>query len=394
MKLYYSLIFILLLLLSCSSKKEQEITPWGTPVGDSVDGVEDSTSSSGFSFDDIVSNGEMIMLTINGPQTYYDYHNHGMGLQYLLLTKFAREIGVSVRVEECKDTLEMIQKLEKGEGDVIAYPLSKKTKARIRFCGAYDGDNQWAVQSENKSLADTLNHWFKPQYIAEMKEEEDFLLSTRSITRHVYAPMLNAGKGIISRYDRYFQMYAPVARMDWRLMAAQAYQESTFDPNAHSWAGAMGLMQIMPGTASHLGLPMSEIHNPESNIAAAAKYMAELQGHFNDVPDPGQRIFYALASYNGGYFHVRDAMSLARKYGGNPYNWGDVSDYLLKLQMPAFYNDPVVKHGYMRGTETVDYVKRIRARWSQYRGVAGGGSFGGSYHGTPTRSKRKYHYKV
>lgn len=62
------------------------------------------------------------MLTVNGPTTYYDYHSHGMGLQYLLCEKFAQQIGVSLRVEECKDTAEMVRKLEKGEGDVIAVP--------------------------------------------------------------------------------------------------------------------------------------------------------------------------------------------------------------------------------------------------------------------------------
>lgn len=395
MKVYLSILFALILLLSCSSKKEPEVTPWGTTIGE--DESTDSTASrpqSGLSLDDILTNGEMIMLTINGPSTYYDYHNHGMGLQYLLLNKFAKEIGVAVRVEECKDTAEMIRKLEKGEGDVIAYPLSKKEKGDLLFCGPSMVGGQWAVVKGNESLADTLNHWFRPQLIAETKEEEDFMLSTRSITRHVYAPMLNAGKGIISRYDRVFQSYAPAARMDWRLLAAQAYQESTFDPNARSWAGALGLMQIMPSTASHLGLPMSQIHNPESNVAAAAKYMAELQGKFSDIPDPSQRILFALASYNGGFHHIRDAMSLTKKYGGNQYNWRDVSEYVLKLSTPAYYNDPVVKYGYMRGSESVDYVSRIRSRWSQYRGVAGGGSFGGTFHGMPSAAKHKNKYHL
>lgn len=87
--------------------------------------------------------------------------------------------------------------------------------------------------------------------------------------------MLDKGKGIISKYDSYFKMYSGVAIMDWRLMAAQCYQESCFDPDAQSWAGACGLMQIMPSTAAHLGLPMEMIHKPEENIAAAAKYLRE-----------------------------------------------------------------------------------------------------------------------
>ena len=471
-KLYLYALYSLFLLASCADKKpQQELTPWGTPVGEveAMDGSEeDGTAEStedgdagnqaqqrGLSLSDIQDNGELIMLTVNGPTTYYDYHNHGMGLQYLLCEKFAQQIGVSLRVEECKDTTEMIQKLQKGEGDIIAVPLPRhilkggktspgktspgkssagktspgkssagktspgKTSdgktlpdgnhaADLQFCGVTpdNGKTQWAVIGGNKSLADTLNGWFKPKLIAEVKKEESFLLSTASIRRHVYSPFLNRSKGVISRYDHLFMRYSGTARMDWRLMAAQCYQESCFDPNAKSWAGACGLMQIMPSTAAHLGLPMSAIHDAEANVAAAARYMAELQGHFSDVGDPAQRALFALAAYNGGFHHIRDAMALTRKHGGNPQNWGHVREYVLRLTQPAYYGDPVVKYGYMRGTETADYVDRIRARWSEYCGGASfhesyrGGSRGpgigrgtDSFNGAPVKSKRNYQRK-
>ena len=416
-KLYLYAFYALILLGSCEEKKpQQELTPWGTPIGE-VEGMSDgkeegaeeaankNTRQKGFSLEDIQENGELIMLTVNGPTTYYDYHNHGMGLQYLLCEKFAQQIGVSLRVEECKDTTEMIQKLTKGEGDIIAVPLSRKqTKGDLLFCGVTPDSTrtQWAVVGGNKSLADTLNGWFKPKMIAETKKEENWLLSSASVTRHVYSPFLNRSKGVISRYDHLFQRYSGTARMDWRLMAAQCYQESCFDPNAKSWAGACGLMQIMPSTADHLGLPMSAIHDAESNVAAAAKYMAELQGHFSDIGDPTQRVLFALAAYNGGFHHIRDAMNLTRKHGGNPYNWGHVREYVLRLAQPAYYRDPVVKYGFMRGTETADYVDRIRARWSEYCGGASfhdsyrGGSRGiggGAFHGAPMKSKRNYQRK-
>ena len=120
-KLYLYAFYALILLGSCEEKKpQQELTPWGTPIGEvegMSDGEEEGADESanknkrqkGFSLEDIQENGELIMLTVNGPTTYYDYHNHGMGLQYLLCEKFAQQIGVSLRVEECKDTTEMIQ---------------------------------------------------------------------------------------------------------------------------------------------------------------------------------------------------------------------------------------------------------------------------------------------
>ena len=339
---------ILVFLSACQQQpKKPETTPWGTTIGEDSLPKENSLS-----LDDIQTNGELIMLTISGPETYYDYHGHGMGTQYLLCQKFADKLGVSLRVEVCKDTTELVQRIQ----------------------------------------AQALNSWFRPDMIDKIKREEQFLLSTASITRHVYAPMLNRAGGIISRYDHLFQQYAPLARWDWRLLAAQCYQESTFDPKAHSWAGACGLMQIMPSTADHVGLPRENLYDPEANIACAAKYIQELSGFFRDVP-ASERINFVLASYNGGHFHVRDAMALARRDGRDPRRWGDVEAYILKLSSPAYYTSPVVKHGYMRGAETVNYVRRIRERWNQYRGVAKGG-FSSGFSTVPERAKRRYKWHL
>ena len=390
-KLLASVLFLLtILFFSCADKKKTQVTPWGTPMG-----ADSIPSAQTYRLDDIVSNGELIMLTLSGPDTYYDYHGHGMGLQYLLCEKFAQMIGVSLRVDVCKDTLELERKLRKGEADIAALQFDRPLRGlRFTKVKADQAKMGWAVMADNAELADSLDRWFNPQMVKNIRNEEAFLLSSRSISRHVYSPMLNRSGGVISHYDRYFQMYAPMARIDWRLMAAQCYQESCFDPNAKSWAGACGLMQIMPVTADHLGLPRSEMFNPEQNIAASARYMQELGNHYRDVP-VSERVFYQLASYNGGFFHIRDAMALARKNGRNPYRWDDVAEYVLKLSDAAYYRDPVVKHGYMRGTETVGYVRRIRDRWMQYRGVARGGVVpGGGTVVAPQRASRNYKWHL
>ena len=394
MKLHIVSIFMLFLLIftgSCHEKKQVEMTPWGTPV--EKDLIPSQTSK--FSLDDIITNGEMIIATLSGPETYYDYHSHGMGLQYLLVEKYARKLGVSVRVDVCRDTAEVVRKIKAGDADIATLQLPDSVKGvdytNVKVDSTKHG---WAVNVDNKELAQSINSWFRKEMVGQIRREETFLLSTASVRRHVFSPMLNASKGIISRYDRYFMMFAPLARIDWRLMAAQCYQESTFDPNAKSWAGACGLMQIMPGTADHLGLSRESLYNPEENIAAAAKYMQELGGHFSDVPG-SERVWYQLASYNGGANHVRDAMALARKYGRDPHRWGDVSQFILRLSQPQYYTDPVVRSGYMRGAETVDYVTRIRDRWAQYRGAAGGGGIGSFGSSTiPQRARRGYRWHL
>lgn len=382
-------LLVFLSVVSCAEQQRSDVTPWGSALGqDTV------PSNSAFGLNDIINNGEIIMLTISGPETYYDYHGKGMGLQYLLCEQFAQALGVSLRVELCRDTTELITRIKNGDGDIVAFQLPQTLKG-VCFAGATQnsGKTGWAVQPDNKELADTLNRWFKPEMIAEITQRERFLLSTRSVTRRVYSPMLNRSQGIISRYDHYFQRYAPIARWDWRLMAAQCYQESTFDPMAQSWAGARGLMQIMPATATHLGLPLGSIHNPEDNIAAAAKYIKELNARFADVP-ASERVSYVLASYNGGHYHIRDAMALARKNGKDPNRWENVKEFVLKLGTPAYYRDKVVKYGYMRGSETVDYVEKINSRWAQYRGVARGGSGAFMSPSVPERAKRGNRWSI
>ncbi len=113
----------------------------------------------------------------------------------------------------------------------------------------------------------------------------------------------------------------------------------------------------------------SQIFEPEQNIAAAVRYLAELERSFSDIRERSERTKFVLAAYNGGHFHIRDAMALARKNGRSGTMWREVEPYVLGLSRPEYYNDPVVKNGYMRGSETVDYVRRIHDRWNGYRGI-------------------------
>ena len=376
MKLLSTLIFILILLCSCGQKKQETVvTPWGE-IADTIP-TDDS-----FDLDEIQRNGELIALTLTGPETYYDYRGKHLGAQYLLAQKFADKLGVSLRMEVCRDSVEMLQRLEDGEADLICYPMTKKGLG-------------WLVGDDKEDLEEELKAWYKPGMLAEVKKEEEFLLSNRAVRRRVFAPMLNRAGGVISHYDGFFQRYASTIRWDWRLLAAQCYQESTFDPKARSWAGACGLMQIMPGTADHLGLSRANIYDPEQSIAAAVRYLAELERNFSDIREHSERTKFVLAAYNGGHFHIRDAMALARKNGRNANSWREVESFVLGLSQPQYYNDPVVKNGYMRGSETVDYVRKIHERWNGYRGVKTVRAISGPQ-GIPQKAKheRKKKYQI
>lgn len=326
-----------------------------------------------YNLDKIQDCGELIISTLSGPDTYFDYNGVPMGMQYALAENFANSYGLRVRVETARDTAELYKLLAASQADIIALqlPLTYIRQKKLLAAGASNDSlhTSWAVRAEATDLAEALNDWYGQGVKLNAKERDQYAMPrTNAVRRKVQAPYISREKGIISTYDPYFKQAAHATGWDWRLIAAQCYQESAFDPNAVSWAGARGLMQIMPGTAEHLGLPASKVHSPAENIAAAARYIRELTELFGDIHDRAERQKFVLAAYNGGHGHIRDAMALARKHGKNPHSWQDVSFFVLNLSRPEYYRDPVVRHGYMIGSETAGYVQAIMDRWRMYGG--------------------------
>jgi membrane-bound lytic murein transglycosylase F len=159
---------------------------------------------------------------------------------------------------------------------------------------------------------------------------------------------------------------------DWRLLASLIYQESRFDPEVESWAGAYGLMQVMPLTGEKFGIDVKT--SPANNVRAGILYIKWLTSMFESkIPDEKERFKFILASYNAGPGHVLDAMKLAEKNGMDPLKWdGNVAVWLLKKSDPVYYNDKVVKNGYFRGTESVTYVSEVLERFDHYRNIISG----------------------
>jgi membrane-bound lytic murein transglycosylase F len=169
--------------------------------------------------------------------------------------------------------------------------------------------------------------------------------------------------GQLSPFDGLFRQYAAPHALDWRLLAAQCFQESRFDPRAHSWAGAVGLFQLMPATATELGVKRPE--DPRDSVRAGASYLARLSSRLDSRLDLQQRLRFALAAYNVGFGHLEDAQRLARERGLDATRWfGHVERAMLLLEQPAFYRR--ARHGYCRGSEPVKYVSEIQARYDGY----------------------------
>ena len=321
----------------------------------------------------IVNSGELIITTLNGPDTYFDYQGVKLGIQYALVEEFASYLGVRIRVELAIDTLDMFKKLESGEVDLIAcqIPLAtiKKHKGGQAGASYTQKRTSWAIRKEETDLAEELNTWYNQNIEFVVKQvQTQRMQSHRQIKHKAKAPFIDREKGIISIYDNLFKKAGQRLNWDWKLLAAQCYQESGFDPQAVSYRGAQGLMQIMPGTAQYLQIYENQIFEPAVNINGAVLYLLELKEKFRYIRNELEQIKFVLAAYNGGLGHIQDAQALAEKYGKDPTRWNEVSPFILKLSEPEFYQDERVKNGFMVGSETYNYVNDIIQRWQSYGG--------------------------
>ena len=167
----------------------------------------------------------------------------------------------------------------------------------------------------------------------------------------------------ISPYDSLIQVVANEYGLDWVMMTAVAAQESKFDPYSESWAGAVGIMQILPRFSE---IPEDSLYVPEINIREGARILKEHLEHYAYL-DSTEQWKLALATYNAGLGHLADARRLAIDHNKDPNKWENVSDALLKLMQRKYYQN--ARFGFCRGIETVRYVKEIMNRYETYEAI-------------------------
>ncbi len=294
------------------------------------------------------------------------------------LRNLSDEIGEKINIVEVPiETEQLIRMVAREE---IDYTVADENIANVNSSYfptldvetviSFPQNHAWAVRKESIELKNEIDKW-----MVDFKKTRRFAVLQHKYFRNgrqaeaVKSEFYFAETGKISNFDKIIKEESLKIDWDWRLLASMIYQESRFNPDAVSWAGAFGIMQMMPFTAAKFGIDGAS--TPAAQIRAGVRFIHWLDLQLESyVPDKQERIKFILASYNIGMGHILDAIKLADKYGKNPQIWEDNVEYfLLKKSESKYFSDPVVRNGYARGTETYRYVRDIIYRYNHYLNV-------------------------
>ena len=228
----------------------------------------------------------------------------------------------------------------------------------------------WAIRKKSPLLHNALDAWLaKELHSGDIQViHHKYYERQYQFRKHALNVFYSGKAGTISPYDRFVKSQAKTIGWDWRLISSLIYEESQFDPDVISWAGAVGLMQVMPSTGAMARV--FNLANPEANIKAGTAYLESLEKEWREIRDAETRIKFILASYNVGPGHVRDAQKLAIKYGANPNIWENNVEKFLELKSdPRYYNDAAADLGYCDGAVPVRYTRNILNRYHLYTQV-------------------------
>jgi membrane-bound lytic murein transglycosylase F len=222
--------------------------------------------------------------------------------------------------------------------------------------------HSWALRATNSRLLAAMNDYIKHEYRSEFYN----VIYSKYFTRPVITTgdsSLFAHVERISPFDEIARTYAERYGFDWRLIVALMFQESRFNPQAASDAGAEGLMQLLPDTAEQQGV--TDLKNPEDSIHAGVSYLDSLRSKFEDDLLLDERTWFSLASYNAGYSRVKRARRIAEKMGLDSNRWFDNVEKAMLASARRNINENK-QVPFCRCGQTVAYVREIRTRYNNY----------------------------
>jgi peptidoglycan lytic transglycosylase F len=216
----------------------------------------------------------------------------------------------------------------------------------------------WLVPAQDDALKAKLDAFFGKARKSGLIERlaQRYFAHSREVRRIDAGVFHDRMRTVLPDYRKLFLEAQEATGIEWRLLAAVAYQESQWEPLATSETGVRGLMQLTEETARHLGV--NDRLDPRASILGAARYLRDLKARLPArIPEP-DRTWLALAAFNIGLGHLEDARIIAQRQKLDPDVWQDVKQALPLLALPEHYEK--VKLGYARGGMPVAFVDRVR----------------------------------
>ncbi len=299
---------------------------------------------------------------------------------FIKTARTLQESGIDVEVEVAPPEMSfatILNKVAEGEFDAtIEDTYIADIQAALRpqlVIGLQISDplpQGWMIKQGNKDLLKQVNRFMKRFSRSDEYKKlfAAYFKPNKNLVQKISARVVPGED--LSPYDELVKKSALKHDFDWRLVTAQMWQESNFNPKAESPVGAQGLLQVMPRTGEDMGYP-PPLFEPDRNLQAGVKYMEWIRNRFRDPLPTDEKLWFALASYNAGLGHVLDAQKLAEQLGLDPEKWFDnVEVAMLKLEEPRYFEK--ARYGYARGSEPVAYVRKISNLYKAYANVATG----------------------
>ncbi|WP_299591879.1 transporter substrate-binding domain-containing protein [uncultured Microbulbifer sp.] len=296
------------------------------------------------------------------------------------IAKNLQKNGIKVKVKLADPEVsyeQIINMVAEGEADATIVDVSAaEISAALRkelIVGPVVSDplpQGWMVTKGNDSLLKKIN-----TFIQDFKKSEqytkkvDFYFKPNESARNKLQARLKPGEDL-SPYDKLAKHSAREHKFDWRLIVAQMWQESSFNPKAESPVGAQGLLQVMPRTAEEVGYP-PPLFEPKRGIEAGVKYLNWIRKRLDPGISLENKLWFSLAAYNAGIGHLYDAQRLAEELGLDRDTWFDnVEVAMIKLSEPRYFNK--ARYGYVRGAEPAQYVRNISNLYRAYTDITPG----------------------
>jgi len=333
---------------------------------------------------------KLIVLVQEDRWFYYKSEtDQWVGFNHELIDRMQRHVAIPVEIKSFASDEALYQAFAAGQGDIMCPSLvlnrtsSDPSRARalnppavpaawaeivrqsfptLRFKVSDDEDFVWVLRKDLRGAAALLDEW-------------SHTTQSQLFVANLYAKYF-AHLGLLNTFDllmlkvrytrdlpRYRPLFEEAGRrhdIDPMFLAAMSYQESHWNPRARSQTGVRGLMMLTQDTADAVGV--TNRMDPRQSVLGGTKYLLQLKTQLDDDIGHPDKNYYALAAYNVGLGHVRDAQEIVTRNGQDATQWSNLRDALPLLSEPAYYK--TLKYGKARGQEPVRYVDSIRNYYS------------------------------